>query len=193
MDPRPSPIPPGTLSLGVVLAAVASLLAGVTSWKHVAVIVIIAVVAIARAIIEAWKLRARCPDVVQVGPVVQAPTVVRTGPIVALLVAASLLAPSIARADGAAVVPPPRLAIVVPDAPTSTESDEARRRAAEVAAIVAGATAGLVAVQTGLQAAPVLKSWVESKAGQIVLGCIAGAIVVTSAGSVAIGVYMAAK
>lgn len=88
-------------------------------------------------------------------------------------------------ADLAPMVRAPFVADASPPAPLT----EAER----VAIAVRAAQAGLVAAQQGIQGAPVLKSWSETRAGQVVLGCIAGAIVVTSAAGAVAGVWVAAR
>ena len=74
----------------------------------------------------------------------------------------------------------------VPVAPALTEAEKA-------ALVIAGINAGLAQAQAGIQAAPILKPWTETKAGQIVMGCIAGAIVVTSAAGATDGNIVALK
>lgn len=76
------------------------------------------------------------------------------------------------------------------DQPLAVTPSEVQRAAAIVAALAAAGQAGLTTAQAGVQAAPILKSWAETQAGQIVMGCIAGAIVLTSAAGAAAGVIV---
>ena len=64
-------------------------------------------------------------------------------------------------------------------------------RAKEAAAIVAAINVGARAAEVGIESMPILKPWTETKAGMIVMGCLAGAIVVTSAAGAASMTYAA--
>lgn len=76
-----------------------------------------------------------------------------------------------------------RPSFVILDQPAPTMSDAER-----VAAIAAGVKAGLETAQAGVQSSPILQTWADTTAGKVVMGCIAGAIVVTSAAGSAAGV-----
>ena len=157
---NPSPIPPGSLSLTSILLTGGLSLAGRFDghpWALVAAIGLCVVLSLGRGAIEAWKGKAA----------------------VALAV---LLLASPALADGPQLRAPmpadvPAVPVVAPDV---TE-------AARVQAALAAFTAGLVSAQNGIAATAILKPWSETRAGQIVLGCVAGAIVITSAGATTAG------
>jgi len=99
---------------------------------------------------------------------------------VAALLVLMLAAP--AHADG------PQLRAPLPaDVPAVVQPAPDVSEAARVQAALAAFAAGLVSAQNGIVATPILKPWSETKAGQIVLGCVAGAIVATSAGATTAG------
>ena len=89
------------------------------------------------------------------------------------------------------VVAPPAVPGAVVPAPVGavrlTREDLER-----AAAVIAGVRAGLEVAQAGLQA-PLLKPWTETRAGQIVMYCVAGAIIVTSAAGAGIGVALVVR
>jgi len=71
--------------------------------------------------------------------------------------------------------------------PTLTVQVPPMTDAEKIAAALAAFNAGLQAAQQGVAAAPLLKPWTETRTGQIVMGCVAAAIIVTSAGGTTAG------
>lgn len=110
--------------------------------------------------------------------------------------AAQRLAPVVRGAGAAVPAPvvaqPAPLPVVLP-VPVTLPAAPAPSEVERAALVIAGIRAGFLEAQAGVQAAPILKSWTESKAGQVVMGCIAGAIIVTSAAGAAAGVIVAVK
>lgn len=91
-----------------------------------------------------------------------------------------------ARAGGPEVTPRAPMPADVAATPAPVVVPPALLEAARVQAIV---SAALASAQQGVATLP--PSWMDSKAGQVLVGCIAGAIVITSAAGAGIGAGLA--
>jgi hypothetical protein len=167
----------GAAALITISAPVVAALAKLEGWQLIAALGIAAAVAIAYGGFRTW-LKAKG--------------------VAALLVLALLCMGGTARADKPPVV---HLAYVEPSAaqlaadtraqPTPTPEAVTPTDAQKAAAVIAALGAAAQNAQAGLaNAPPVVKAWTETRAGQIVMGCIAGAIIVTSAAGAAAGVIV---
>lgn len=170
---NPSIIPPGFLSTGVTASALLAGALGAFSGHPGYLCIALAIgaaVAINRGWTEAWKA---ARGVASKAAVVTMALIVLAQP---------------ARAGGPNVTARAPMPADIPAAsqPAPDVSDAARVQAA-----LAAFAAGLVSAQNGIANTPILKPWSETKAGQIVLGCVAGAIVATSAGATTAGMLAA--
>ena len=133
------------------------------TWQQLVALGIVAFVACFYIFARTWLKRAAAPTVAAL---------------------ALVLLASPASADPPAPVKP---SLVLPVAPAVPAVAPDVSEAARVQAALAAFNAGLLSAQAGLTNTPILKPWSETKAGQVVLGCIAGAVVVTSAGATTAG------
>lgn len=79
-------------------------------------------------------------------------------------------------------------AVVQPAVPSMTVDDNAKAVAA--AAVIAGFKAGFETAKQGVEILP--KSWMDTRAGQVLVGVICGGIIITTAAGAGVGAYMAA-